>query len=147
MRLATLRNGRPDGELVVVVIWRAGPDPARAIEDWDQAIVRMLAAGGLLNNGGGGHLDPPACAMPRSWQWLDGSAFASHGDLMQIAFNRRNRDRPLMYQGMSDRFYARPRMCPSPAKPTASTLKANSASSSMPSRWASRQRKPPATSS
>jgi fumarylacetoacetate (FAA) hydrolase len=25
--------------------------------------------------------------MPRSWQWLDGSAFANHGDLMQIAFN------------------------------------------------------------
>jgi fumarylacetoacetate (FAA) hydrolase len=45
--------------------------------------------------------------MPRSWQWLDGSAFSQHGDLMQVAFNSPpiETDRPLMYQGLSDRFY------------------------------------------
>ncbi|WP_288806068.1 fumarylacetoacetate hydrolase family protein [uncultured Novosphingobium sp.] len=45
--------------------------------------------------------------MPRSWQWLDGSAFGTHGELMQIAFGLPpiDTDRPLMYQGISDRFY------------------------------------------
>jgi fumarylacetoacetate (FAA) hydrolase len=44
--------------------------------------------------------------LPRAWQWLDGSAFQTHGDLMQVAFGHDEieHDRPLMYQGMSDRF-------------------------------------------
>lgn len=44
--------------------------------------------------------------LPRSWQWLDGSAFATHGELMQVAFclDPVDTERPLMYQGMSDRF-------------------------------------------
>ncbi|MEE2741919.1 MAG: fumarylacetoacetate hydrolase family protein, partial [Pseudomonadota bacterium] len=46
--------------------------------------------------------------LPRAWQWLDGSAFPQHGDLMQQAFNLPpiETDRPLMYQGLSDRFLA-----------------------------------------
>ncbi|EQB09225.1 fumarylacetoacetate hydrolase family protein, partial [Novosphingobium lindaniclasticum] len=45
--------------------------------------------------------------LPRSWQWLDGSAFGTHGQLMQIAFGLPpvETDRPLMYQGLSDRFF------------------------------------------
>ena len=45
--------------------------------------------------------------LPRSWQWLDGSAFSTHGSLMQVAFgaDQIEGDRPLMYQGVSDRFY------------------------------------------
>jgi fumarylacetoacetate (FAA) hydrolase len=48
-----------------------------------------------------------AAPVPRSWQWLDGSAFETHGELMQIAFGLAPIEggRPLMYQGMSDRFY------------------------------------------
>ena len=48
-----------------------------------------------------------AAPLPRSWQWLDGSAFSTHGDLMQVAFGLDpiESSRPLMYQGMSDRFY------------------------------------------
>lgn len=116
MRLATLRNGRPDGELVVVsadgarYLSAPGLTLINAIEQWDQAMDRLKPLVGLLNNGGGGHLDPARliAPMPRSWQWLDGSAFANHGDLMQIAFHHDpiETDRPLMYQGMSDRFYA-----------------------------------------
>ena len=46
--------------------------------------------------------------LPRAWQWLDGSAFPSHGALMQQAFNLPpiETDLPLMYQGMSHRFLA-----------------------------------------
>ena len=51
------------------------------------------------------NLGPP---LPRTWQWLDGSAFHSHGALMQRAFKHDFLDgaqtRPLMYQGGSDDF-------------------------------------------
>src|SRR5690606_32714778 len=45
--------------------------------------------------------------LPRTWQWLDGSAFTTHARLMQVAFNTRpiESDKPLMYQGKSDCFY------------------------------------------
>jgi fumarylacetoacetate (FAA) hydrolase len=44
--------------------------------------------------------------LPRSWQWLDGSAFAVHAELMRSAFStpRIETDKPLMYQGLSDHF-------------------------------------------
>jgi fumarylacetoacetate (FAA) hydrolase len=45
--------------------------------------------------------------LPRAWQWLDGSAFASHGELMRQVFGVKTKEatsRPLMYQGLSDRF-------------------------------------------
>ena len=47
-----------------------------------------------------------AAPLPRAWQWLDGSAFPSHGELMQKAFNLPPiaTDLPLMYQGMSHQF-------------------------------------------
>ena len=48
-----------------------------------------------------------AAPLPRAWQWLDGSAFDSHGKLMQKAFGLDpiETDKPLMYQGMSHRFF------------------------------------------
>jgi fumarylacetoacetate (FAA) hydrolase len=53
-------------------------------------------------------LDPTSlrAPLPRSWQWLDGSAFQAHADLMQVAFGTEpiEHDKPLMYQGLSDRF-------------------------------------------
>lgn len=115
MRLATLRSARPDGELAVVsadgarYLAAPGLSLLSAIGDWDaaQATLRPLAA--LLQQGGGGHLDPARilAPLPRSWQWLDGSVFATHGELMQIAFHQPpiESDKPLMYQGLSDRFY------------------------------------------
>jgi fumarylacetoacetate (FAA) hydrolase len=55
-------------------------------------------------------LEPPrlAAPLPRAWQWLDASAFHSHGDLMEQVFNLapppEKHTRPLMYQGGSDDF-------------------------------------------
>jgi fumarylacetoacetate (FAA) hydrolase len=47
-----------------------------------------------------------AAPLPRTWQWLDASAFHSHGDLMEKVFNLQpiegKHSRPLMYQGGSD---------------------------------------------
>ena len=46
--------------------------------------------------------------LPRAWQWLDGSAYDSHGALMDAAYKVKAEKipgKPLMYQGLSDRFY------------------------------------------
>lgn len=109
MKLATLRNGTPDGQLVVVAPdgTRYAPAPVAtlqaAIEDWAAHEPALRATADFPHV-----LAPEQCVapLPRAWQWLDGSAFASHGELMQIAFNHDpiETDKPLMYQGLSDRF-------------------------------------------
>ena len=62
----------------------------------------------LLTHHEGVALAQLAAPLPRAWQWLDGSVFSTHADLMQIAFGLDpiDSERPLMYQGLSDRFYA-----------------------------------------
>ncbi|GHC96382.1 fumarylacetoacetate hydrolase family protein [Novosphingobium pokkalii] len=117
MRLATLRDGTPDGRLVVISAdatrYLAGgpalPNLLAAIENWAVAEPALAALADELATGAGELLDPAllAAPLPRTWQWLDGSAFGTHGELMQIAFNMPpiETDLPLMYQGMSDRFY------------------------------------------
>lgn len=116
MRLATRANGKPDGELVVVSAddsrcLAAGADAPTllaAMDDWAAATAHLERVAQRLEQGEGDPLDPASllAPMPRSWQWLDGSAFQTHADLMQVAFNTDplNPERPLMYQGMSDRF-------------------------------------------
>eukprot|EP01037_Dinobryon_pediforme_P012152 gene12152-12238_t len=80
-----------------------------AIADWTRAAPALHALAAQVEAGAGDPLDTARiiAPMPRSWQWLDGSAFNQHGELMQIAFNQApvETDRPLMYQGLSDRFY------------------------------------------
>ena len=110
MKLATLRNGTADGKLIVV-----SPDGSHyaeapfstmqaALENWQTAepVLRAIAEFPHALP-----LSDVAAPLPRAWQWLDGSAFESHGELMQIAFGMDPVDtsRPLMYQGVSDRFY------------------------------------------
>lgn len=113
MRLATRHDGSPDGELVAVSsdgarCVAAGPKwPCLrlALENWEQARTDLAT----LNPEQGEPLDPSTCRapLPRAWQWLDGSVFPTHAKLMQIAFGLDpiDTERPLMYQGMSDRFY------------------------------------------
>ena len=112
MRLATRDNGTPDGELVVVSTdgsrcVAAGPQLPNllaAMEDWPAAEATLSA----LDPEAGETLDPASlrAPMPRSWQWLDGSVFGTHAKLMEVAFGTDpiKAARPLMYQGMSDRF-------------------------------------------
>lgn len=109
MRLATLKNGTPDGRLVVVSPDATACAPApiatlqQAIEQWD-AVAPALAVITDFRE----PLDPQAVAapLPRAWQWLDGSAFKSHGDLMDavLGITKPKTEVPLMYQGMSDTF-------------------------------------------
>lgn len=112
MRLATRANATRDGELIVVSAdgSRCVPAGARwpnllaAMEAWGSAEPELRALGAEA----GEPLDPAAlrAPLPRTWQWLDGSAFQAHADLMQVAFGTEKieHDKPLMYQGLSDRF-------------------------------------------
>ena len=109
MKLATLRTRHPDGELIVVSAdgthFAKAPFPTlqAALEDWDAAAAQLAAVSAFPEA-----LEPQqvGAPLPRAWQWLDGSAFSTHGELMQIAFDHDpiETEKPLMYQGVSDRF-------------------------------------------
>ncbi|GGE82668.1 fumarylacetoacetate hydrolase family protein [Sphingomonas prati] len=127
MRLATLDDGTRDGTLVIVSRDAARCLPATgvptmqaALDGWARAepILRALSAG--LDAGQGQVFDPAQCMapLPRAWQWLDGSAFPTHGALMQQAFGLPPiaTDRPLMYQGMSHRFLSATQDVPFPSE-------------------------------
>lgn len=125
MRLATLSNGTPDGELVVVSrdaqrCLPAGSTLQQAIERWQIAERQLRGLEKLLEQGGGEPLDHDRllAPLPRAWQWLDGSAFPQHGELMQKAFGLPpiETDRPLMYQGLSDRFLSGTQDVPLPSE-------------------------------
>jgi fumarylacetoacetate (FAA) hydrolase len=121
MKFATLKDGTPDGRLVIVsrdgAAALAVPDIATSLLDalqrWEAVHGRLQQASDALNAGaaaGAITFDPRACAapLPRSPQWLDGSAFLNHGRLMEQAFNTPpipDFDTiPVMYQGASDDF-------------------------------------------
>jgi fumarylacetoacetate (FAA) hydrolase len=117
VKLATLKNGRPDGALIVVSEDGArfvkaasvAPTLQTALDDWTRAKSDLRALQSGLDAGEGEPLDPHALAapLPRAWQWLDGSAFESHGRLMARLFggDGERPEKPLMYQGMSHRFF------------------------------------------
>lgn len=56
--------------------------------------------------------------LPRTWQWLDGSAFKAHNDLATKAYQIANSwsERPLMYQGMSHEFLSATDEVPFPSE-------------------------------
>lgn len=115
MKLASLKQGGRDGLLAF-----ADPHGTRAqavdgyatlqsaLDDWDNAQPALKDAQAHIVAGGGVAIAPGALAapLPRAWQWLDGSAFPTHGELMQKAFNLPpiETDKPLMYQGLSHCF-------------------------------------------
>jgi fumarylacetoacetate (FAA) hydrolase len=117
MKFATLPNGKPDGRLHLVSRDLSRCAPARAaetlqaaLESWAALEPKLKAEYEALNAGGGEPFDPSVALapMPRAWQWLDGSAFESHSDLMDKVFGMEKKERnpkPYMYQGVSDTFY------------------------------------------
>jgi fumarylacetoacetate (FAA) hydrolase len=120
VRLATLPNGTQDGQLVVVSkdLTRAVPSTdivttlQQALERWEEVEPLLSQLAALLDRGAAPgdaifSTDMASAPLPRAWQWLDASAFESHGNLMSKVFGMDPppRGRPLMYQGVSDRFY------------------------------------------
>ncbi|MEZ5742841.1 MAG: fumarylacetoacetate hydrolase family protein [Sphingomonadaceae bacterium] len=110
MRLATLDNGTPDGQLVVVSPDGTACAPApmqtlqQALEDWDNAEPALRAIDAFPDSLDMAKVIAP---LPRAWQWLDGSVYASHGALMDkvIGVDKPPVSWPLMYQGVSNKFY------------------------------------------
>jgi fumarylacetoacetate (FAA) hydrolase len=121
VKLATRKTASPDGELIVVSrnLTRAvsaqqiAPNLLTALGDWTALAPKLAALYEKLN---AGRVDGEfalqtkqlAAPLPRAWQWLDGSAFMSHGDLMDKVFNmppiEGRHEIPLMYQGAGDDF-------------------------------------------
>lgn len=119
MKLVTLKSASRDGRLAVVsrdqrlVVCADDicPNLQEALNAWSTVAPALQARSDALGAGraaGAMPFEPSAAAapLPRSYQWLDGSAFKSHGDLMAKVFHIENpqADRPLMYQGMSHTF-------------------------------------------
>ncbi|MFT3821493.1 MAG: fumarylacetoacetate hydrolase family protein [Rubrivivax sp.] len=121
MRLATLKDGTSDGRLVVVArdLRRAVAAQAvttsliAALQRWDDVRPSLERLSDALETGrlkDAFEFDATRCAapLPRSPQWLDGSAFLNHGRLMERAFNSAPIPHfdtiPVMYQGTSDDF-------------------------------------------
>ncbi len=122
MKLGTLKKGGRDGTPVVVSrdLARAveatavAPSLQAALDDWAAAEGKLQRLYDALNEGraaGAFDFDPAACAspLPRAYQFVDGSAFLNHVELVRkargAAMPPEFLDDPLMYQGQSDGFY------------------------------------------
>jgi fumarylacetoacetate (FAA) hydrolase len=121
VKFATLKDGTPDGRLLVVsrdlaravIAASVAPTLQSALENWAGSEPKLQGLYQELNEGraaGSFALDPAqlAAPLPRTWQWLDASAFHSHGDLLEKVFKLEppadKRTIPLMYQGAGDDF-------------------------------------------
>ncbi len=119
MKLASIKHGR-DGHLIIVSrdlskAVDAGDIASTmqdALDNWAIAEPLLQARYELLNKGEGDSFSfaPEACAspLPRAFQWLDGSAYINHVELVRKARGSKVPESfytdPLMYQGGSDSF-------------------------------------------
>ncbi|WP_432380174.1 fumarylacetoacetate hydrolase family protein [Duganella sp. P38] len=119
MKLATLKDGTRDGQLMVVSrdLKRAqladgiARTLQRALDDWAFISPQLDAIYQELNRGGGRRsfdFEPKNCMapLPRAFQWADGSAYVNHVELVRKARGAELPasfwEEPLMYQGGSD---------------------------------------------
>jgi fumarylacetoacetate (FAA) hydrolase len=118
MKLATLRNGRPDGQLVVlandlsryVSAGRIAPTLQAALDDWQahepalSALAAQLDAGAIA--GQPFDADLALAPLPRAYQWIDGAGYLSHLERVRTLKGSKDEElqstRPLLYQGGSD---------------------------------------------
>ncbi|MEO5696131.1 MAG: fumarylacetoacetate hydrolase family protein [Burkholderiaceae bacterium] len=119
MKLATYQDGSRDGQLVVV-----SRDLSRAhyasgiatrlqqvLDDWNFLSPQLEDLAQTLNQGKARHafaFDPKLCMapLPRAFQWLDGSAYLNHIELVRRARGAEVpatiETDPMLYQGGSD---------------------------------------------
>ena len=119
MKLATLRRGGRDGRLAVVSrdLARCALVPGiaatlqAALDDWNAVAPRLAELAAQLELGdaaGAMPFDPAECAapLPRAYQWVDGSAYVNHVELVRKARGAEMPASfwtdPLVYQGGSD---------------------------------------------
>lgn len=119
MKLSSLKQGR-DGRLVVVSkdLTRATdaffivPTLQQALDNWDRVAPLLSDLSEQLEHGSVPsirfHEHDCASALPRAYQWADGSAYVNHVELVRKARGAEMPEsfwtEPLMYQGGSDGF-------------------------------------------
>src|SRR6185437_5492959 len=114
MKLATLRNGRPDGHLVVVSTdltrcvsaGRIAPTLQAALDGWEAAQPALAELSAALNAGGiGSEPFDPAQAMaplPRAHQRIETEAFPAYAERLQRGKATAGEARPVaFYYGVS----------------------------------------------
>lgn len=123
MKLASLKEGGRDGTLVVVSddLTRAVKVPEiattlqAALDNWDSAEPALRDISKQLHQDKCPHAFPLimrqlASPLPRAYQWLDGSAYVNHVELVRksrgVEMPPSFWEDPLMYQGGSDSFLA-----------------------------------------
>ena len=121
MKLASVKDGSRDGQLVVVSRDLSTAHYATGIatrlqqvmDDWNFLSPQLEDLSQTLNQGKARHafaFDPRHCMapLPRAYQWADGSAYLNHVELVRKARNAELPESfytdPLMYQGGSDDF-------------------------------------------
>lgn len=123
MKLASLRNGSRDGQLLVVSrdLTRAVPVPhvaatlQGALDDWARIQPRLAQVQLELEDGRAPGSFPfqatqVLAPLPRAHHWVDGSAYVNHVELVRKARGAEMPPSfwtdPLVYQGGSDDFLA-----------------------------------------
>lgn len=121
MKLASQKNGTRDGALIVVSrdgqrgcsAASVAPTMQAALEAWDRVKGDLEALYSRLNAGevdGAFAIDTDdlLAPLPRAYQWIDGSAYLNHIELVRRARGAEMPESflvdPLVYQGGSDRF-------------------------------------------
>jgi len=124
MKLASLKANGRDGQLVIVsrdlkiaiLATDIAPTLQNAIENWASVEPALkeryddLNANGAAGKNGVFAFDETVVAspLPRAYQWLDGSAYLSHVELVRKSrgadMPKSMLEDPLMYQGSSDNF-------------------------------------------
>jgi fumarylacetoacetate (FAA) hydrolase len=120
VKLATVKNGRRDGRLVVVSrdLTRATdasflvPTLQAALDDWARIAPHLEALAEGLDHGAVPserfHEHDAMAPLPRAFQWLDASAYRSHVELVRKSQGKDLpedfAETPMMYQGGSDAF-------------------------------------------
>lgn len=118
MKLASLRNGRPDGQLAVlssdsgryVSATRIAPTLQAALDDWDAHKLALANLAAQLDAGAiaGQSFDPELALapLPRAYQWIDGAGYLSHLERVRTLKGSKDKElqstKPLLYQGGSD---------------------------------------------
>jgi fumarylacetoacetate (FAA) hydrolase len=121
MKLATLKDGTRDGQLLVVsrdlrhaaIADAIAPTLQRVLDDWNFHAPQLQALYEALNQGRARQafdFDAQTCMapLPRAYQWADASAYVNHVELVRKARGAEMPAEfwtdPLVYQGGSDDF-------------------------------------------
>ncbi|MFC1747324.1 fumarylacetoacetate hydrolase family protein [Pseudomonadota bacterium] len=120
MKLASLKSSGRDGTLIVVdktlsryiTVPNIATTLQQALESWSITALQLKTAYEAINNNPAAshnvNINELASPLPRSYQWLDGSAYLTHVERVRKARGAEMPpsflEDPLMYQGGSDTF-------------------------------------------